>query len=303
MARCFGRDVRQVHFGLLAGRELDLRLLGRLLQALHGERVAAHVHARLLLELGRQVVNDALVEVLAAEERVAVGRQHLELALAVHVGELDDGNVERAAAEVVHGHLAVTARLVEAVGQRGRGGLVDDALDGQPGNLTGVLGRLALRVVEVRRHRDHGLGHRLAEEVLGGLLHLHEHARRDLGRRHLLAVHLDPGVAVVGLGDLVRHHVDVLLHDLVVVAAADQALDRVQRVLWVGDRLALGGLPDQHLVVLGEGDDRGGGAVTLAVLDHARLAAVHDRDARVGGAEVDADDSCHGRDSVQSGIR
>ena len=85
-------------------------------------------------------------------------------------------------------------------------------------DLAGVLGGLALRVVEVGRHRDDGFRDRLAEVVLGGLLHLHEHARRDLGRRHLLAVRLDPGVAVVGLDDLVRHHADVLLHDVVLVA-------------------------------------------------------------------------------------
>ncbi len=235
-----------------------------------------------------------LVEVLAAEERVAVGREHFELALAVDVGELDDRDVEGAAAEVVHGDLAVTARLVEAIGQRGRRRLVDDALDGEARDAAGVLGRLALLVVEVRRHRDHGFRDRLAEVVLGRLLHLHEHARRDLRRRHLLAVDFDPRVAVVGLDDVVRDHADVLLHDRVVVLAADQALDRVERVLRVGDGLALGRLADQDLVVLGEGDDGRRGAVTLAVLDHAGLAAFHDRDAGVGGAEVDADDFCHG---------
>ncbi len=35
----------------------------------------------------------------------------------------------------------------------------------------------------------------------------------------------------------------------------------------IGDRLALGRLAHHHAVVLGEGDDRRRGAVTLAVLD------------------------------------
>ena len=109
-----------------------------------------------------------------------------------------------------------------------------------------------------------------------------------------LPLHFDPGVAVVGLDDLVRHHVDVLLHDVVLELAADQALDREQGVVRIGDGLALGGLADQHFVVLGERDDRRRGAVAFAVLDHARLAAFHDRDARVGRAEVDADDFAHG---------
>src|SRR3546814_3543609 len=74
--------------------------------------------ALVLVELVDQVVDDALVEVLAAEEGVAVGRQHLELLLAVDVGDLDDRHVEGAAAQVVHGDLAVAAFLVQAVGQR-----------------------------------------------------------------------------------------------------------------------------------------------------------------------------------------
>ena len=289
------RDVRQVDFGLLARGQLDLGLLGGFLQALHRERIAAHVDTAFLLELRREIVDHALVEVLAAEEGVAVGGEHLELAFAVDVREFDDGDVEGAAAQVVDRDLAVAAGLVEAIGERGCGRLVDDALDGEARDATGVLGGLALRVVEVCGHRDDRLGHRLTEIVLGGLLHLHEDARGDFLRRHLLAVDLDPGIAVVGLDDLVRHHVDVLLDDGIVGPAADQPLDGVQRVLRIGHGLPLGGLADEDLVVLGEGDDGRGRAIALAVLDHARLAALHDRDAGVGRAEVDADDFCHVR--------
>ena len=53
------------------------------------------------------VVDDALVEVFTAEEGVAVGGQHFELLLAIDVGDLDDRDVEGAAAEVIDGDLAV----------------------------------------------------------------------------------------------------------------------------------------------------------------------------------------------------
>jgi hypothetical protein len=46
---------------------------------------------------------------------------------------------------------------------------------------------------------DHGFGDFLAEIVLGRLLHLAQDFRRYLLRRDLLAAHLDPRVAVVGL--------------------------------------------------------------------------------------------------------
>src|SRR4029077_20165359 len=89
-------------------------------------------------------------------------------------------------------------------------------------------------------------------------------------------------------------HLDVALHHLVLELAADEALDGEQGVLRVGHRLALGGLAHQHLGVLAEGNHRGGGAIALTVLDHARLAAFHDGDARVGRAEVDANYLSHG---------
>ena len=97
-----------------------------------------------LLELGDHPVDDRLVEVVAAEVVVAVGCLDLEDALA----ELEDGDVERAAAEVEDEDRLV-GLLVEAVGERGRGRLVDDAEDVEAGDLAGVLRRLALGVVEV----------------------------------------------------------------------------------------------------------------------------------------------------------
>ena len=167
-ARGVSRDERQVDLGLRGARQLDLGLLGGLFQALEGELVVAQVDALLLLELVGEVVDELHVEVFAAEERVAVRRLYLEHAVA----DLEDGNIERAAAEVVDGDGLGLGLLVEAVGERRRGRLVDDAQYLQTRNLAGVLGRLALRVVEVSGDGDDGLGDGLAELGFGGLLHL-----------------------------------------------------------------------------------------------------------------------------------
>ena len=72
--------------------------------------------------------------------------------------------------------------VVEAVRQRGGGRLVDDAQDFEAGDLAGVARGLALRVVEVGGDGDDRLGDRLAEEVLGERLDLHQHERGDLLR-------------------------------------------------------------------------------------------------------------------------
>ena len=175
----------------VARGQLDLGLLGGLLQALQGELVVAQVDALLLLELVGQVVDEAHVEVLAAEEGVAVGRLHLEDAVA----DLEDGDVEGAAAEVVDRD-GLAFLLVEAVGERRRGRLVDDAQHFEAGDLAGVLGGLALGVVEVGGNGDHRLLDLVAEIGLGGLLHLLQDEGGDLRGRILLAVGLDPGVAV-----------------------------------------------------------------------------------------------------------
>ena len=151
-------------------------------------RSFAEIDAVALLELGDDPVDDPLIEVVAAEMRVAVGRLHLDDAFA----HLENRDVERAAAEVVDGDRLVLL-LVEPVRQRRRRRLVDDAHHLEAGDLAGVLGRLPLRVVEVGRHGDDRLGDRLPEILLRGLLQLLQNHRGDFGRRIFLAVRADRG--------------------------------------------------------------------------------------------------------------
>ena len=183
--------------------------------------------------------------------------------------------------------------LVEAVGQRGRGRLVDDAQHFKAGDLAGVLGRLALGVVEVGRNGDDRLLDLLAEMGLGRLLHLLQDEGGNLRRRIGLAGDLDPGVAVRRFRNLVGDKLLVLFHRRVVVAATDQPLDREDGLFRIGDRLAFGRLADQPLAVVGEGHDRGRRAHALCVLDDPRGLSFHHGHARIGGAEVDTDDLRH----------
>ncbi len=71
---------------------------------------------------------------------------------------------------------------MRAVRERGGRGLVEDAHDIEAGDLAGIARRLALGVVEVRRHRDHRAGHGLTERLLGDLANRAQHVRGDLLR-------------------------------------------------------------------------------------------------------------------------
>ena len=112
--------------------------------------------------------------------RVAVGGEHLEDAV-LHA---QDRDVEGAAAEVVDRDDPL-GELLQPVGERGRGGLVDDAQHLEPRDAPRVLGGLALGVVEVGGHRDHRLLDRLAEVGLRPLLERAQHVGRHLGRGDL----------------------------------------------------------------------------------------------------------------------
>ena len=287
-------DIGQVDIGLRAAGEFDLGFLSGFFEALQGQHVFGQVHALVFLELGDDEVDDALVKILATQKGVAIGGEHFELLFAIDVGNFDDGDVKRAAAQVIYRDLAVAFFVfVHSKGQGRGGGLVDDALDIQTGNTARVLGGLALSVVEIGRHGDHRVGHFFAQVVLGGLLHFSQDVGTDLLWRHAVTANFHPGVAVVGSGDFVRHQVDVLLHFFLRKLASDQALDRIQRVARVGNRLALGRGADQYFTVLLVGNDGRRRARALGVFDDLGRVALHDGDTAVGGAEVNSDDSSH----------
>jgi NAD-specific glutamate dehydrogenase len=252
------RDEGQVDLDRVAQRQIAFRLLRRVLQALERHRVAAQIEAARLVEPFDEVLHDAAVEILAAEEGVARGREDLEHA----VGHLEDGNVEGPAAEVVDRDLLL-ARAIHAVGERRRSRLVDDAQDLEARDLAGVLRALPLRVVEVGGDRDHRLLHRLRE------------------------------VLVRAANDLVGAEVDRLLDFRVLEAPTDQALGREDRVARVRDRLALGQMADETLAVLGDPEHRGRRLVPSRVRDHRGLTVLDHRHARVRRPEIDSDHPAH----------
>ena len=74
---------------------------------------------------------------------------------------------------------------------------------------------------------------------------------------------------------------------------AHVALDRRDGAVNVGDGLALGGLANQNLAVLGEGHHGWGGAKAFCVSYNGGFSTFEHANRAVGGAKVDAYCTCH----------
>ena len=218
--------------------------------------------------------------------RVAVRRFDFDDALT----DFQDRDVERAAAEIVDGNRLILL-FVETVRECGGGGLVHEAAYFEAGDLSGVLGRLALRVVEIGRNGDDGLRHRLAEILLRGLFQLLQNHRGDLRRRVQLSARFDASVAVGGASNFVRNHLHLFAH--FVVLPTHEPFDGEDGVFGIGDRLSLRYLADEAFAILGEPDDGGREPAAFGVDDDFGLVALHHRDDGVRRPEVNANNLGH----------
>ena len=171
--------VFQIDHGRGHKGEFLFRLNDGAAQQLNGRAIRGKIFAPLRLNIFQGDVHQQIVDVVAAQVRIAVSGQHFKDAFV----QAEDGNVERAAAEIVNGDDALVA-LVEPVGERGGHRLVDQSQNFQTGDAAGVFRGLPLRVVEVGWNRDDGLRHGLSQSGLGVALELAENVRRDFRRRH-----------------------------------------------------------------------------------------------------------------------
>ena len=186
-----GSDEGQTDGGLHRRGKLHLRLLGGVFEPLVSLAVLAQVYPILFLEFLGEIVNDALVEVIAAEMGVSRGGvDFVEIALLAGLVNLDieNGDIESATPEVIDHQPGVLLLLAEAVSQGRSRRLVDDPQHIEARDLTGMFGGRALSVIKVGRHCDDGVLDFLAQVRLRVSLQLLQYHRRDLLRRVVLPV-------------------------------------------------------------------------------------------------------------------
>ena len=136
--KCFGPLASAVMKGRLmsVSRSVErsiLAFLGGLFEPLQGHLVAGKINPLLLLEFSHDPLNQHVINVVAAQVRVAVGGLDFDDTLA----DFQNRNVKGAAPEVVNGNRLVLL-LVKAIGQRRRRRLIDDSRNLKPGDLSGI---------------------------------------------------------------------------------------------------------------------------------------------------------------------
>ena len=148
-------------------RKLLLGLDYSAAQCLYSFAVGGEVAPPLGLNVLEADADEPVVDIVAAQVRVAVSRQDFENPFV----QLENGDVERAAAQVIDGYDPLFA-FVETVRQSGGGRLVHQPQHVEAGDAARVLGGLPLRVIEVGRHGDDRLRDRLSQMRFGVLLEL-----------------------------------------------------------------------------------------------------------------------------------
>jgi hypothetical protein len=157
---------------------------------------------------------------------------------------------------------------------------------------------LTLGIVKIRRNGNYGLGNRFAELGFGGFLHFLKDESRNLLGRILLAMALNPRVAIRTFNDLVRRVLLVFIEYGVVKPASYQTLDGIERIRRVCDGLTFGWQPDQTFIIGGKRYDRRRGVGTFGIFQNARLRPLHHRDARIGRTKIDTDNFAHTSNSL-----
>ena len=174
-------DERQVDLGFLGRGKFDFGLFGRLFQTLNGHLVLGEVYALVFFEFLGDPVDQQLIDIVAAQMGVAVGRFHFDDIFA----DFQDRDVERSAAEIVDGDLLVLFLSIPYASAAAVGSLMI-RLHVQPGNLARVFGGLSLGIVEISGNRDDRFGHLFAQIIFRRFFELLQDQGRNLGRENCL---------------------------------------------------------------------------------------------------------------------
>ena len=176
-------------------------------------------------------------------------------------------------------------QLFQPAGQRRRCGFIDNAFHGKPRQLTGLPRGLALRVIEISRHRDH----RAVNALLECLFRLLLEGAQNIGR------HFFGGNPPTAQIHRQRFTADGIVDRTIRGAPTHEALDGINCARRLQNPNALRGPADRGWAILGVMHDRGHQPVPLGIGQQPRDARFHHGDGGVGRTQVYAYNAAHAR--------
>ena len=192
--------------------------------------------------LFRQIFDKRRVDIVATKTRISVGCEHLKHTLV----QFEYRDIKCPATQIVHCDTGAVLQSVEPVREGGGRGFVENSHHLQTRNFARLLCGVALRIVKIRGHGDHGLFHGTSQRALGVHFELPEHLRRNLLRRHHHVANPKadrvPGLAHDG----VIKPAFLLPH-----AATDETLGGINSPLWSQGAHAHRRAPHQHFTLRG----------------------------------------------------
>ena len=154
-------------------------------QLLSELRVRRNVDAMQLANFLMHKRKQEIIYVVSTQMGVAVSREHLVNVAFRGGNELEDGDVEGAAAEIVDRNVAALL-FMQPISKRRRSRLVDQAQNFQTSELSGVFGRLALRIVEIGGHGNNRAIDAFAEIGFRPIFQFAQNERGNFRRREKL---------------------------------------------------------------------------------------------------------------------
>ena len=254
-----------------------------LTQGLNGLTGMRDTFAPLRLNVLNRNLYQQVIDVVAAKVGIAVGGEDFKNPLL----QLENGDIECAAAQVIHSNHAFFA-LVEAVRESCSCRFIHQAENFQTGQAPRITSCLPLGVIEVGGHRDDCFRNSGIQSRLGILLQLPQDKRRDLRGGKSLIPERHPNDILAALCNPERKKLEFIAD--IFDPAPHQPLHRIDTALRVVNQLLAGRVAYDELARFSKRNDAGDKFVTVLTGDNLGLSQVHPRNKAIGGAEVNAYD-------------
>lgn len=259
-------DERKVDLGMMRGRKLDIGILGRLIEEMKGKIVVIKVDENLIIEIGKKILEKKNIEVLKEKESVEIGG----IKLKKEVEDLKKRKVESKEEKVIERD-GIELDIVEKIGKRRRGRIVDDEKKLKKGDIEGIIGGMKMGVVEVGRKSDEGMSKGLEKVGLRSLINIMKDNGGDMRRRIFIEVKIEKGIEIVEIEDIVRKKIIVIGENRIVIEKENKEIEGKKGELRVGEGMKIRRMKREELVKIGEGDDRRGGEWKLWILNEIRV--------------------------------